>query len=72
MVYQAFDGSAYVFAMVDGATQPGSRTFELPPGVTGTSVEVVGEDRTLPVGSDGTFSDDFAAEYSYHTYRIAL
>jgi hypothetical protein len=64
------DGSAYVFAMTkDGGT--GSRTFTLPAGVSGTSVEVVGEGRTLPV-SGGKFTDAFAKESDVHTYKIAL
>ncbi len=68
---KTWNGSAYVFAMVDGSSSPGGRTFKLPAGVTGTSVEVVGENRSLPV-SGGSFSDGFAAEYSYHIYRITL
>ena len=69
---KTYDGSAYVFAMVDGESSPGQRTFALPAGVNGRSVEVVGEDRSIAVGADGTFTDSFAAEYSYHIYRIAL
>jgi hypothetical protein len=69
---KAYDGSAYVFAMIDGASKPGSRTLQLPAGVTGTSVEVVGENRTIAVAADGSFTDSFAAEYSYHTYKVAL
>jgi hypothetical protein len=64
------DGSAYVFAMAkDGGTGP--RTFTLPAGVSGSSVEVVDEGRTLPV-SGGSFTDSFAAENSYHIYRVVL
>lgn len=69
---KTYNGSAYVFAMVDGASTPGSRTFTLPTGVNGTSVEVVGENRTLSVGANRTFTDSFAREYSYHVYRITL
>jgi len=69
---KAHDGSAYVFAMIDGAGAPGDRTFTLPTGVHGVSVEVLGENRTLPVGSDGTFRDAFANEYSYHIYRVSI
>jgi hypothetical protein len=58
--------------MVDGASSPGQRTLTLPPGVTGTSVEVMFEDRTIQVGSDGKFTDQFPAEYSYHIYKVAL
>jgi hypothetical protein len=67
-----YDGSAYVFAMINGVatSQPGNRQFALPAGLTGaTSVEVLNEGRTLPV-SDGAFSDNFAQEYTYHIYRI--
>jgi hypothetical protein len=69
---KTYDGSAYVFAMVDGASSPGGRTFTLPAGVTGRTVEVVNENRTLPVSANGTFTDTFANEYSYHIYRITL
>ena len=69
---KADNGSAYIFAMVDGTSSPGERTFTLPAGLVGTSVEVIGEDRTLPVAADGTFSDTFEHEYSYHIYRLAI
>ena len=65
------NGSAYVFAMIDGSSKPGSRTFTLPVGVTGSAVEVVGENRTLTL-SGNTFTDNFANEYSYHIYRVNL
>jgi hypothetical protein len=68
---KAQGGSAYIFAMCANGSTPGSRTFTLPAGVTGSTVEVVDESRTLPV-SGGKFTDTFAAEYSYHVYRIAL
>ena len=63
------DGSAYIFAMTDGGA--GERTFTLPDGVDGQVVEVVEEDRSLPV-SDGTFSDTFSDGDDYHVYRVAL
>ncbi len=66
------DGSAYVFAMIDGSSQPGSRTFQLPPRVTGRSVEVLYENRSIPVSASGTFMDGFANEYSYHIYRVTM
>jgi hypothetical protein len=69
---KAKDGYAYVFAMVDGASSPGERTLKLPPGVSGTSVEVMFEDRAIQAGSDGKFTDQFPAEYSYHIYKVAL
>jgi len=68
---KTLDGSAYVFAMIDGSSVPGSRTFTLPAGVTGSTVEVVGENRTLTL-SGNSFTDSFANEYSYHIYRVNL
>lgn len=63
-------GSAYVFAMTtDGGT--GKREFAIPAGISGTSVEVIGENRTIPI-SGSTFSDDFPKESSYHVYKINL
>ena len=64
-------GYAYVFSMVDKVSQPGSRTFTLPAGVTGTSAEVLFENRAVPVNGN-TFSDRFAAESAYHIYKIKL
>lgn len=64
--------SAYIFAMVDGSSQPGNRVFQLPEEIKGTSIEVVGEDRVIPVGSDRSFTDAFAQEYSYHIYRVGI
>ncbi|GAA2867085.1 hypothetical protein GCM10010517_26610 [Streptosporangium fragile] len=63
-------GSYYVFAMVGRDASPGRRTFTLPRGVRAGRVEVLFENRTLPVDSRGRFTDSFAAEYSYHVYRI--
>lgn len=63
------DGYAYIIAMTDGGS--GSRTFTLPAGITGSTVEVVGESRTLPI-SGGKFTDTFAAESVHHVYRIRL
>ncbi|WP_104162714.1 DUF4082 domain-containing protein [Cryobacterium sp. N22] len=63
---------AYIFAMVDGSSTPGSRTFQLPESVAGRDVEVLEEDRTLDVDGSGRFTDSFDEEYSYHVYRIAI
>jgi len=63
------DGYAYVFAMTDGGS--GSRSLALPPGVRGKTVEVVGENRTLPV-ADGKFTDTFANEDTHHVYRLII
>jgi hypothetical protein len=66
---KARSGYAYVFAMTDGGS--GERTFSLPGGVEGQTVEVVGENRTLGI-ADGTFTDTFASEDDHHIYRIPL
>lgn len=63
---------AYVFAMIDGASQPGNRSFQLPAGVTGRSAEVLFENRAVQIDSAGRFADNFSQEYSYHIYRIPL
>ena len=63
--------SAYIFAGIGLLQSPGTKTFSLPPGVKGTTVTVVGENRTIRV-VDGKFTDDFAAEYSHHIYQVAL
>jgi hypothetical protein len=67
---KASGNDAYVFAMTSGGT--GQRTFTLPPTIKATSVEVVGENRTLPVTAAGTFTDTFAHEYTHHIYRAVL
>jgi hypothetical protein len=66
------EGYAYIFAMADGNSAPGQRTFQLPAGVDGRSIEVQFEERTLPVDASGRYSDNFAAEYSYHIYKVKL
>lgn len=79
---KTYNGSAYIFAALgmhcnnttctSGTTDSiGSKTFTLPDGVNGTSVEVVGENRTLSV-SNRTFTDTFANEYTHHVYKVAL
>lgn len=62
------DGAAYVFAMADGGS--GERSFVMPEGFSDL-VEVVGEGRELMIRG-GKFTDDFAAESSYHVYKIAV
>jgi hypothetical protein len=66
-------GFAYIFAMSNPQASPdtSARVFTLPPGITGTTVEVVNESRSLSV-SGGTFSDSFAQEYTCHIYKIAM
>lgn len=66
---KTYGDSAYVFAMIDGSSTPGSRTFQLPKELRSASVSVVGENRTITVES-GKFTDDFAQESSYHIYRV--
>ncbi|WP_159440569.1 DUF4082 domain-containing protein [Tersicoccus phoenicis] len=68
---KSYNGDAYVFAMIDGKSSPGSRTFRLPSEFSASSVEVVGENRSIPV-SGGVFTDGFANESSYHIYRVKL
>jgi len=79
---KTYNGAAYIFAGLGmhctntsctsgTADSTGSKTFTLPAGITGTTVTVVGEGRTLPV-TNGTFTDTFAAEYSHHIYQITL
>jgi hypothetical protein len=68
---KAYGGSAYIFAGIGLRQSPGLKTFVTPPEINGTTVEVVGENRTLPV-SNHTFSDTFENEYSHHTYRVSL
>lgn len=63
---------AYIFAMVDGETEPGSRTFTIPPGIRGRDISVVFEGRAIEAAPDGTFSDLFAAEDTYHVYKVSL
>ena len=63
------DGSAYIMAMTDGGA--GTRRLSLPPALAGaTSVEVVGENRTIAVTA-GSFTDTFAQEYTHHIYRVS-
>jgi hypothetical protein len=60
--------------MISGAASsaPGRRTFTLPPRLAdAASVQVLNENRTIPV-VNGKFTDDFAHEYTYHIYKIAI
>ncbi|MFC4058795.1 hypothetical protein ACFOWE_10845 [Planomonospora corallina] len=64
------DGSYYVFAMVEQGSGPGERTLALPPPLASAgSVEVLFEERTIPV-EGGRFTDAFAAEHTAHIYKI--
>lgn len=68
---KAYNGSAYIFAGLGMGHATGSKTFTVPDGVTGTTVTVVGESRTIPV-IGGSFSDTFTYEYTHHVYQIGL
>lgn len=68
---KTYGGYIYIFAGLGMGHSTGAKTFTLPVGVAGTSVEVVGESRNISVAS-GQFSDSFAAEYSHHVYKISL
>lgn len=69
---KAKDGSAYIFAMLDDSLRTGERTFTMPESLRGKPVEVVDEDRTIQPDADGTFTDAFESESSYHIYRVQL
>src|SRR5664279_1726048 len=45
------DGFAYIFSMINGVATSfaGERKFTLPPGITGSFVEVLNEGRSIPV-----------------------
>jgi hypothetical protein len=61
------DRDAYVFAV--GMRNAETRVaFALPRARAGARVEVIGEDRTIPV-SDGRFEDTFGP-YQVHLYRV--
>ncbi len=68
---KAYRGSYYVFAMVKKDASTGRHTFTLPRGIRPSRVEVLFENRRIPVDGRGRFTDSFAAEYSYHIYRIS-
>ena len=77
------DGFAYIFAMQNILCTSGTYTLTLPAGITGTTVTVLNESRTIPVIS-GAFTDSFSptvtapvppaggAEYAVHIYKIAI
>jgi hypothetical protein len=68
MLLKRQGGATYVFAVAMGAS-PTKATFS---GLTnlpaGASVEVIGENRSIPL-SGASFSDDFAG-WGVHLYRI--
>lgn len=68
---KTYDGAAYIIAGLGFGDTTGNKSFTLPNGVNGGSVEVVDEGRTLPV-THRTFTDNFANEYTHHIYKVAL
>jgi hypothetical protein len=68
---KTYNGNAYIFADIGQLDSPGNKTFTVPGDVTGTTVTVVDEGRTIPV-VNGQFTDSFAAEYSHHIYQISM
>jgi len=64
---------AYIFAMQKRASATsGTFTFTVPTGIVQSgTVDVIGEGRTLTL-TGGQFTDSFAAEYTYHIYKIPL
>lgn len=61
----------YIFAMLDAGVPPGQRMLTVPTGVAGTRADVLNEDRTIQLDGQG-FTDNFAAEHSFHIYRVPL
>ena len=69
---KAHDGYAYIFAGIGLGGSTGSKTFTLPPGVTGTSVEVIeGTGGPLTV-TGGAFSYTFSNEYDILIGKVAI
>lgn len=68
---KTYNGDAYIFADVGLLDSTGSKTFTLPAGIGGSTVTVVGENRTIPVVG-GSFTDTFDSEFTHHIYRITL
>jgi hypothetical protein len=66
---KSYDGSYYLFAMPgpDGGT--GTQTLSLPATLHGSTAQVMFENRSVPI-SGGQITDNFAAEYTYHIYKI--
>jgi hypothetical protein len=62
-------GSFYIFAMQKYPNNSGNYALKLPADMKGAAAEVMFENRSLPI-TNGQFSDNFAAEYSYHIYKI--
>ena len=63
-----YDGATYVFA-VCMRNEPARATMQLPGSKSSAEVQVLGENRSIPL-HDGRFEDDFAP-YAVHLYRVA-
>ncbi|HYG84095.1 MAG TPA: DUF4082 domain-containing protein [Verrucomicrobiae bacterium] len=66
------NGSYYIFAMpagVKGGSATSQQSLRLPNGLTASKAEVLFENRSLPI-TDGQFTDTFAADHTYHIYKI--
>ncbi|MCM4084868.1 hypothetical protein [Paractinoplanes hotanensis] len=66
---KAHDGSFYLFAMPGRSGGTGEQKLELPTELAAASAEVLFENRSVPI-HDGSITDTFAKEFSYHIYRI--
>jgi len=68
-MFKEHNGSYYVFAMTARGSAPGPHTLILPDGLKAAKAEVLFENRSVPI-EGGKIVDDFAAEYSYHIYKL--
>jgi hypothetical protein len=66
---KAYGGSYYLFAMPGRFGGTGSQALTLPSTLNGGTAQVMFENRSVPI-TGGQFTDSFAAEYSYHIYKI--
>ena len=68
-MFKEHNGSYYVFAMNARGRPPGSHPLVLPGGLNASRAEVLFENRAVPIEA-GQLTDTFAAEYTYHVYKI--
>lgn len=71
-MFKEKDGSYYIFAMpvgIKGGSAIGVQALKLPNGLNATNAEVLFENRNVAI-QDGIITDDFAADYTYHIYKI--
>lgn len=71
-MFKEKDGSYYIFAMpagIKGGSTTGTQALKLPNGLTATNAEVLFENRNVAIVDD-MITDDFAADYTYHIYKI--